>query len=239
MRSYFAAKTNQIKNDLPIIVKTVSITLGILFIAFLSFYGGKMSNSVVVNTPNVQQPKINPQPQTQVQQKSLVEPSPSESPKQEVIKTRKLSDIPELETVKDENFDEFIPYDESLEAMPSPTPFKLDDIKVTAATPIRTPIIIERATPTPQSTAYPNYSTTTRDYPTTTQSDSTYTPSVSPNTSTGTVNPSSEYVNGYYRRDGTYVNGYNRTKRNSTKSDNYSTKGNTNPYTGKRGTRKP
>lgn len=49
---------------------------------------------------------------------------------------------------------------------------------------------------------------------------------------------SAGYVNGYYKSNGTYVNGYHRSDRNDTVDDNYSTYGNTNPYTGKRGTRK-
>lgn len=47
-----------------------------------------------------------------------------------------------------------------------------------------------------------------------------------------------EYVNGYYRKDGTYVNGYHRTDRNNTVRDNYSHKGNYNPYTNQYGTQK-
>ena len=43
-------------------------------------------------------------------------------------------------------------------------------------------------------------------------------------------------VRGYVKKDGTYVAPHVRTSPNSTKSDNYSTKGNTNPYTGKAGT---
>jgi len=45
------------------------------------------------------------------------------------------------------------------------------------------------------------------------------------------------YVNGYYRKDGTYVQGYYRTSPNSITTDNYSSQGNTNPYTGAAGTR--
>lgn len=45
------------------------------------------------------------------------------------------------------------------------------------------------------------------------------------------------YTSGYYRSNGTYVQGYNSTNPNGTTSDNWSTKGNTNPYTGKEGTR--
>lgn len=41
-----------------------------------------------------------------------------------------------------------------------------------------------------------------------------------------------EHVNGYYRSNGTYVNSYERSDRNNTVTDNYSFKGNTNPYTG-------
>jgi len=44
-----------------------------------------------------------------------------------------------------------------------------------------------------------------------------------------------KYVQGYTRKDGTYVNGYNRSESNSTVQDNYSHKGNTNPYTGEQG----
>lgn len=44
------------------------------------------------------------------------------------------------------------------------------------------------------------------------------------------------YVNGYYRSDGTYVQGHYRSAPNGTKADNWSTKPNTNPYTGEQGT---
>ncbi|NQW69473.1 MAG: hypothetical protein HQ457_03740 [Betaproteobacteria bacterium] len=45
------------------------------------------------------------------------------------------------------------------------------------------------------------------------------------------------YVNGYTKKDGTYVNGYIRSSPNSTNTDNYSTQGNSNPYTGSQGTK--
>ena len=45
------------------------------------------------------------------------------------------------------------------------------------------------------------------------------------------------YVNGYYKRDGTYVNGYTRSSPDSTNWNNYSTQGNSNPYTGNEVTR--
>jgi hypothetical protein len=44
-------------------------------------------------------------------------------------------------------------------------------------------------------------------------------------------------VRGYTRQDGTYVAPYVRSNPNSTSSDNYSTRGNSNPYTGERGYR--
>ncbi len=47
------------------------------------------------------------------------------------------------------------------------------------------------------------------------------------------------YVRGYYRSDGTYVQPHYRSSPNSTPLDNWSTRGNINPYTGKRGTRNP
>ncbi|MBU2645364.1 hypothetical protein KKI24_11715 [bacterium] len=45
------------------------------------------------------------------------------------------------------------------------------------------------------------------------------------------------YVRGYQKSDGTYVQPHYRTSPNSTRNDNYSTKGNINPYTGKEGTK--
>lgn len=52
------------------------------------------------------------------------------------------------------------------------------------------------------------------------------------------TNTNVENISGYYRKNGTYVAPYVRTSRNSTTSDNFSTKRNYNPYTGKIGTRK-
>lgn len=43
------------------------------------------------------------------------------------------------------------------------------------------------------------------------------------------------YVRSYTKKDGTVVDAHHRTSPNTTKSDNWSTKGNTNPYTGKEG----
>jgi hypothetical protein len=44
------------------------------------------------------------------------------------------------------------------------------------------------------------------------------------------------YVNGYTRSNGTYVQPYTRSDSNYTQFDNYSTRGNINPYTGNSGT---
>jgi len=49
----------------------------------------------------------------------------------------------------------------------------------------------------------------------------------------------STHVKGYHKKDGTYVQPHHKTKPNTTKLDNYGTKGNTNPYTGKEGTKDP
>jgi hypothetical protein len=46
-------------------------------------------------------------------------------------------------------------------------------------------------------------------------------------------------VKGYYKKNGTYVQPHYRSSPNSTSNDNYSTKGNVNPYTGKEGTKIP
>lgn len=52
-------------------------------------------------------------------------------------------------------------------------------------------------------------------------------------------NNESHYTRGHYRRNGTYVEGHRSSNPNNTTSDNWSTKGNYNPYTGKQGTRNP
>jgi hypothetical protein len=48
-----------------------------------------------------------------------------------------------------------------------------------------------------------------------------------------------EYVNGYTRSNGTYVEPYYKSSPNNSTYDNFSTKGNVNPYTGQEGTRNP
>lgn len=53
------------------------------------------------------------------------------------------------------------------------------------------------------------------------------------------VNPKSSTVKGYNKKDGTHVDSYKRSVENKTQKDNYSSKPNTNPYTGKKGTRTP
>ena len=53
--------------------------------------------------------------------------------------------------------------------------------------------------------------------------------------STNTVGAGDVYVEPYIKSDGTVVQGHYRTQPNSTTLDNYSHKGNINPYTGKRG----
>jgi len=47
------------------------------------------------------------------------------------------------------------------------------------------------------------------------------------------------FVNGYTRSDGTYVQPYYRSNPDGNIYNNWSTKGNYNPYTGKPGTRNP
>jgi antitoxin component YwqK of YwqJK toxin-antitoxin module len=49
------------------------------------------------------------------------------------------------------------------------------------------------------------------------------------------TNPNHVYVSGYTRSDGTQVKGHYRTQANSTVNDNFSTVGNSNPYTGQAG----
>jgi hypothetical protein len=52
-------------------------------------------------------------------------------------------------------------------------------------------------------------------------------------------NPNSHTVNPYQTQSGTYVGGHHQTNPNNTQLDNYSTRGNVNPYTGQMGTRAP
>lgn len=47
------------------------------------------------------------------------------------------------------------------------------------------------------------------------------------------------YVKGYTRSNGVHVRGHYKSHKNSTKRDNFTTRGNVNPYTGKKGTRSP
>jgi hypothetical protein len=52
-------------------------------------------------------------------------------------------------------------------------------------------------------------------------------------------NSGSHSVRGHIKKDGTYVPPHHATNPNETRSDNWSTKGNINPYTGKDGTKQP
>lgn len=56
--------------------------------------------------------------------------------------------------------------------------------------------------------------------------------------SSGHVNSQNHSVHGYTKKDGTHVAPSHATNPNSTRRDNYTHKGNTNPYTGKEGTKK-
>lgn len=53
------------------------------------------------------------------------------------------------------------------------------------------------------------------------------------------VNANAGYVRGYTKSNGTYVQPHYRTSPNSTRSDNYSSQGNYNPYSGQVGTVNP
>lgn len=53
----------------------------------------------------------------------------------------------------------------------------------------------------------------------------------------GTVDAAT-HVKSYVKKSGTYVASHYRSTANHTKIDNWSTKGNYNPYTGKKGTKK-
>ncbi len=51
------------------------------------------------------------------------------------------------------------------------------------------------------------------------------------------INPNNTYVEGYIKKNGDYVPSYQRTERNATNWDNYSTQRNKNPYTQQEGTK--
>jgi hypothetical protein len=51
------------------------------------------------------------------------------------------------------------------------------------------------------------------------------------------VNSASHSIKGHTTKDGKYVAPSHATNPNGTKTDNYSQKGNVNPYTGKEGTK--
>ncbi|MDQ3190582.1 MAG: hypothetical protein M3Q58_03230 [Bacteroidota bacterium] len=53
------------------------------------------------------------------------------------------------------------------------------------------------------------------------------------------VNPNSEIVRPYVKKNGTVVNSHQRTVKNTTNRDNYTTKPNVNPHTGQKGYKKP
>jgi hypothetical protein len=48
-----------------------------------------------------------------------------------------------------------------------------------------------------------------------------------------------EGIDGYTKKDGKQVKPYKKTKPNPFKLDNFGTDGNVNPYTGKKGTKRP
>lgn len=54
-----------------------------------------------------------------------------------------------------------------------------------------------------------------------------------------TIATAQTHVDGHVRKDGTYVPPHYRTNPNGNALDNWSTRGNTNPYTGERGTVDP
>ena len=53
------------------------------------------------------------------------------------------------------------------------------------------------------------------------------------------ANSSTTSVHGYTKKDGAVVAPYQRTSPNGTQRDNWSSKPNVNPYTGKEGTKEP
>ena len=69
------------------------------------------------------------------------------------------------------------------------------------------------------------------------QSVSSYSYNAPPSRTVNSTNLNTINVNGYYRNSGTYVESHVRTVPNNTNWDNFSTKGNSNPFTGSTGYR--
>jgi hypothetical protein len=57
--------------------------------------------------------------------------------------------------------------------------------------------------------------------------------------SSGTHSSGSHSIKGYTKKNGSYVAPSHATNPNKSKNDNWSTKGNANPHTGKEGTKDP
>jgi hypothetical protein len=57
--------------------------------------------------------------------------------------------------------------------------------------------------------------------------------------SSGRTSSSHTTVHGYTTRRGTHVQSYRKTTPDHSRSNNFTSRGNTNPYTGKRGYKKP
>jgi len=55
---------------------------------------------------------------------------------------------------------------------------------------------------------------------------------------TPAISNADAWVNGYTRSNGTYVDGHYRSSPNSSRFDNYSSQGNTNIYTGTKGSQR-
>lgn len=69
--------------------------------------------------------------------------------------------------------------------------------------------------------------------------DRRYTENKSQSINQNNNNYSIEHVDTYQKKDGTIIIEHNRTKKNNTDIDNWSTKPNINPETEKKGTKKP
>ena len=71
----------------------------------------------------------------------------------------------------------------------------------------------------------------------TTLAQSTWTPNITIPRTTNSSYTNTTLVSGYTRSNGTFVSSYRRTRSNDTNIDNFSTIGNSNPFSGQRGSR--
>ncbi|MGC2234933.1 MAG: hypothetical protein WA584_02060 [Pyrinomonadaceae bacterium] len=229
---------NIVRENLRIILLTASSTVALVIIAAVFFYLGSVSNQSLAAPP------LNLPPQAKTEKLVPVQTEVAQAKTQLILPEKKTVSSDETELSEDvlaNDTDDLTLY-ETTENLPAA--LQTDEIKRTEYPQIKVNPVDEDISqntenePTEEETEESVVSgSSVPNYPAYPSSSPNYTPNYTP----GINNSSTEstYVRGYVRKDGTYVAPYYRSKRDSTTLNNWSTKGNINPYTGKRGNRKP